>query len=407
MSTMGSYLYAQIETYALELDKKLKKAFDGEQFALTDEFRRQLEVITKLEWVTTTDAESLKGFFGENYSVEQQDPGYLLVKGPENVQLGFHITAPSTFCKKLFETSCSSDFLSCWKEKFRDYETGVYGCEQDIFNAVKIAEIPPFYRESEASIKVGSTGPFNIIQPGDIKGIIHTHSKWSDGSDTIETMAKAARQQGYEYLVISDHSKTAAYAQGLTEDRVSAQHVQIDELNKQLAPFRIFKSIESDILGDGSLDYTEEMLATFDLVIASVHANLYMNEEKAMMRLMRAIENPFTSILGHMTGRLLLSRNGYPIDHKKIIEACASNKVVIELNANPRRLDMDWRHIDYALERGVLISIDPDAHDITAFNDTRYGVLAAQKAGLPKEKNLSSFNLAEFEKWLKEQRAKR
>jgi DNA polymerase (family 10) len=407
MSTLGSYLYAQIETYALELDEKIKKAFTGEQFALTGEFRRQLEVITKLEWVTTTDAESLKLFFGDNYSVEQQDPIYLLVKGPENVQLGFYITTESAFCKKLFETSCSADFLTCWKENSRDYETAVYGCEEDIFSAVQIAEIPSFYRESAVSIKAGSTAPFNIIQPGDIKGIIHTHSKWSDGSDTIDAMAKAARQQGYEYLVISDHSKTAAYAQGLTEERVSAQHVQIDELNKELAPFRIFKSIESDILGDGSLDYPEEVLATFDLVIASVHANLYMNEEKAMMRLMRAIENPYTSILGHMTGRLLLSRNGYPIDHKKIIEACAANKVVIELNANPRRLDMDWRHIDYALERGVLISIDPDAHDITAFKDTRYGVLAAQKAGLPKEKNLSSFNLAEFEKWLKEQRAKR
>jgi DNA polymerase (family 10) len=132
-----------------------------------------------------------------------------------------------------------------------------------------------------------------------------------------------------------------------------------------------------------------------------------MNEEKAMMRLMKAIENPYTSILGHMTGRLLLSRNGYPLDYKKIIEACAANNVVIELNANPRRLDMDWRQIGYALEKGVLISINPDAHFISGFNDTKYGVLSAQKAGLPKEKNLSSFSLSEFEEWLKGQHAKR
>jgi DNA polymerase (family 10) len=220
-------------------------------------------------------------------------------------------------------------------------------------------------------------------------------------------MAKAVQQQGKEYLVISDHSKTAAYAQGLTEDRIRAQHEQIDELNRKLVPFRIFKSIESDILGDGSLDYAPEVLRTFDLVIASVHANLYMTEEKAMARLLKAIENPYTSILGHMTGRLLLSRKGYPVDHRKIIDACAANNVVIELNAHPRRLDMDWRHIDYAMEKGVLISIDPDAHDIGAFNDTRYGVLAAQKAGLPKEKNLSSFSLAAFEAWLSQQQAKR
>jgi DNA polymerase (family X) len=407
MSTLGSYLYAQIESYALELDKKLQQEFKGEQFGLTGEFRRQLEVITKLEWVTTAAPAKIKAFFGENYAIEQETADYLSLKGPENVQLCFHITDKGSFCKKLFETSCSEEFLTCWKERFTSYETSNYGCEEEIFSAGNIPEIPAFYRETGASIKTGLAGQFNIIQPGDIKGIIHSHSKWSDGSDTIEAMAKAAQKQGLEYLVISDHSKTAAYAQGLTEDRVQAQHAQIDDLNKQLAPFRIFKSIESDILGDGSLDYAAEVLATFDLVIASVHANLYMNEEKAMMRLVRAIENPYTSILGHMTGRLLLSRNGYPVDHKKIIDACAANNVVIELNANPRRLDMDWRHIDYALEKGVLISIDPDAHDIAAFNDTRYGVLAAQKAGLPKEKNLSSFTLAEFEAWLKEQHAKR
>lgn len=406
MSTLGSYLYAQIESYALELDKKLQQEYPDEQFALTGAFRRQLEIISKLEWVTTAGAEKIKSFFGANYTVEEEQD-YLSLKGPENVMLGFYITEQPSFCKKLFGTSCSEDFLTCWKEQFTHYETTVYGCEEDIFSDNKIAPIPNYYRETKAAIEAGSKGPINIIQPEDIKGIIHSHSKWSDGVDTIEAMAKAAQKQGKEYLVISDHSKTAAYAQGLTEDRVQAQHEEIRRLNDLLKPFRIFKSIESDILGDGSLDYSDNVLATFDLIIASVHANLYMTEEKAMMRLLKAIENPFTSILGHMTGRLLLSRNGYPVDHKKIIEACAANNVVIELNAHPRRLDMDWRHIDYALEKGVLISIDPDAHEVGAFNDTRYGVLAAQKAGLPKEKNLSSFSLAEFESWLNRQHAKR
>jgi DNA polymerase (family 10) len=406
MSTLGSYLYAQIESYALELDKKLQKEHPNEAFALTGTFRRQLEVISKLEWVTTADTEKIKLFFGAGYTTEEE-PGYLSLRGPENVILGFYITDQPSFCKKLFETSCSEDFLACWKEQFTHYETTVYGCEEDIFLNNKIIFIPNYYRETKAAIDAGSKGAFNIIQPGDIKGIIHSHSKWSDGIDTIEAMAKVAQKQGKEYLVISDHSKTAAYAQGLTEDRVQAQHAEIGRLNDQLKPFRIFKSIESDILGDGSLDYSDNVLATFDLIIASVHANLYMNEEKAMMRLLKAIENPFTSILGHMTGRLLLSRNGYPVDHKKIIEACAANNVVIELNAHPRRLDMDWRHIDYALEKGVLISIDPDAHDVNAFNDTRYGILAAQKAGLPKEKNLSSFSLTEFESWLNSQHSKR
>ncbi len=407
MRSLGSYLYAQIETYALALDSKLQKAYPAEQFGLTGEFRRQLEVITKLEWVTTGKKENIKSFFGELYEKVQDKADYFSLKGPENVELGFYLADKTNFCKKLFETSCSEDFLTCWKEQFANYETASYGCEEDIFSTNKVNAIPAYHREHATTIASALQQTFNIIQPTDIKGIIHTHSKWSDGVDTIEAMAKAAQKAGLEYLVISDHSKTAAYAQGLTEEQIVTQHKEIDKLNEQLKPFKIFKSIESDILGDGNLDYSNDVLATFDLVIASVHANLYMNQEKAMMRLIKAIENPYTSILGHMTGRLLLSRNGYPVDHKKIIDACAANNVVVELNANPRRLDMDWRHIDYALEKGVLISIDPDAHSIAGFDDTRYGVLSAQKAGLPKEKNLSSFSLVEFEKWLEGQRQKR
>jgi DNA polymerase (family 10) len=213
--------------------------------------------------------------------------------------------------------------------------------------------------------------------------------------------------RGLQYMVMSDHSKTAFYANGLTDERVAAQHQEIDELNARLHPFKIFKSIESDILNDGSLDYSNDVLATFDVVIASVHSNLKMKEDKAMMRLINAIENPYTTILGHPTGRLLLSRNGYPVDHKKIIDACAANGVVVELNAHPKRLDMDWRWLDYCMEKGVLISIDPDSHSVDGFKDTRYGVLAAQKAGVTKEQNLSSFSLEQFEKFVEAQRGKR
>jgi DNA polymerase (family 10) len=220
-------------------------------------------------------------------------------------------------------------------------------------------------------------------------------------------MALAAMQKGLRYLVLSDHSKSAVYANGLIEGRILAQHEEINELNVRLAPFKIFKSIESDILNDGSLDYSNDVLNSFDLVIASIHSNLKMKEDKAMMRLIKAIENPFTSILGHPTGRLLLSRNGYPVDHKRVIDACAANNVVIELNANPRRLDIDWRWINYCLEKEVLISIDPDAHSIAGFNDTRYGVLAAQKGGVTRRNNLSSFHLCEFEEFLKKQHLKR
>ena len=220
-------------------------------------------------------------------------------------------------------------------------------------------------------------------------------------------MAEAAIEKGMQYLVISDHSKTAIYANGLSEERIEAQHEEIDELNKKLKPFRIFKSIESDILNDGSLDYSPDILARFDLVIASIHSNVKMSEDKAMARLLNAVKNPFTSILGHCTGRLLLSRNGYPVRYNELIDACAKHNVAVELNANPRRLEIDWRHINYCLEKKVLISIDPDAHSTGAFNHIRYGVLAAQKAGVTKTTNLSSFSLKEFETFLKKQHAKR
>jgi DNA polymerase (family 10) len=213
-------------------------------------------------------------------------------------------------------------------------------------------------------------------------------------------MALACIAQGFEYLVISDHSKSAFYANGLNEERIKAQHQYIDELNNKLAPFKIFKSVESDILNDGALDYSDNLLSTFDMVIASVHSNLKMSEEKAMSRLLTAIENPFTTILGHPTGRLLLSRKGYPIDHEKIIDACIANDVVIEINAHPRRLDLDWTWINKAQDKGAILSINPDAHYVEGYKDIKYGVLAAQKGGLKKQNNLSSYSLQEMESYL-------
>ena len=409
LGTIGSYLYQQIETYALAVDEKLKKEFSADTFFLTGTFRRQMEVIEKLEWVTTSSIHQLKTFFTTNdFEVVDENENYISFKGKENVTIGFYSCSKENLYSQLFQTSCSEEFLLAWNAITNWEKEKNYSSEEEIFSLNNISFIPSFQREKEEIIDHAKNNlKINFIQPTDISGIIHSHSKWSDGTNTIEEMANAAIEKGLQYLVISDHSKSAFYASGLNEERIFAQHQQINELNKKLAPFKIFKSIESDILNDGNLDYSNQVLSSFDLVIASVHSNLKMIEEKAMMRLMNAIENPYTSILGHMTGRLLLSRNGYPVDHIKIIEACAANNVVIELNAHPRRLDMDWRWIDAAIKKNVLISIDPDAHSIDGFNDCRYGVLVAQKAGLPKEQNLSSFSLGKFEAFVATQKEKR
>ena len=399
MQHQGSHLYAQIEAYAYELDKIFKKAFPKEKFEITGQVKMQSPVVEKVEWVTSVPVKKLQAFFNEHkYTEEEVLTGSVQYRTPEKVLIEFYSRADEVFYQTLFETSSSQEFLMEWNKSNRNDPATVNSLE-DIFASRQVHPIPAFLREKPAVIGRAKKQKFDdLIQPEDIKAIIHSHSDWSDGSNTVEQMANACIERGYEYLVISDHSKSAAYANGLLEERVKQQHIYIDELNKKLSPFKIFKSIESDILGDGSLDYSDDLLSTFDLVIASVHSNIKMQEEKAMARLLKAIRNPHTTILGHMTARLLLSRPGYPLDHKKIIEACAQHKVVIEINANPRRLDMDWYWIDYALDKGVLVSIDPDAHDISEFDNCRYGVLAAQKGGVKKENNLSSFSLKEFEK---------
>jgi DNA polymerase (family X) len=407
MNSQGSYLYGQVEQYAIEFTEKMQAAFPGKKFLLAGEANRHLEVIHEIEWVTDAEVDALVSFFHEEEYDTEIENTTVFAKGAENVNL-YLITAPTNLLiARLFENNCSKEFLNEWKDKF-GWQEVEYSTEEEIFKNARIQFIPPYLRDLPGIVERAEKNTLpDVIQVKDIRGIIHTHSDWSDGAHTIEQMAKAAKKQGLEYLVISDHSQSAYYAKGLVPERIKAQHELIDELNEKLAPFKIFKSIESDILNDGSLDYEESVLSTFDLVITSVHSNLKMSEEKAVARLLKAISNPYTTILGHMTGRLLLSRNGYPVNYEKIIEACAQHNVVIELNAHSRRLDMDWRQIPKAIEKGVLISIDPDAHAIDAFNDIRYGVLSAQKAGLTKEHNLSSFTLNEFEAFLQKQKEKR
>jgi DNA polymerase (family 10) len=400
----GHFLYAQLNDIFPQVEGYLKKIFSPEKVRVTGSYRRQAITIEELEFVILEKNETIKPKFQTAQPPEllEESTGSLLYKLKNGLKLRLY-TGGTNRAEELFKTTGNPEFLEAFTKAFPGLKYKGDETEEDeiLFTKAGIPYIPPCLRETAAIVDKAKKKQLPVlIQPSDIRSIIHSHSNWSDGSNTLEEMAQDCIKRGYEYLVISDHSQTAFYANGLKEDRIRAQHLQIDTLNKELKPFRIFKSIESDILNDGSLDYPEPILKTFDLVIASVHSNLKMNEDKAMTRLIRAIENPYTTILGHMTGRLLLSRNGYPVDHKKIIEACAANKVVIEINAHPRRLDIDWKWIGYAMDKGVLLSINPDAHFLEGFDDVRYGTLAAQKGGLTKEWNLSSFSLKEFEAFL-------
>ncbi len=403
LKSQGSFLYAQIEPLQELIKSFFEKSFPNNKIEFTGSYKRQLEIVNELELVIDTPIQNIETTFLEvdDFELVEKNESDILFGLSVGLKLRVHSVDENEIIKLAFIKGCSAEFATEFSRQFPAIDYSACKNEEEIFRQASINFIPNCQRELTSTIERAKHNTLpTLIETSDIMGIIHSHSNWSDGSNTIEEMAQNAISKGFEYLVISDHSKSAFYANGLQVERLKEQHANIDILNTQLAPFRIFKSIESDILNDGSLDYSNNILATFDMVIASVHSNLKMTEEKAMLRLINAIENPYTTILGHMTGRLLLSRKGYPVDHKRIIDACAANQVVIELNAHPSRLDIDWRHIDYALEKNVLISINPDAHSPNGFDDIRYGTLIAQKAMLTKEQNLSSFGLKELEQYL-------
>jgi DNA polymerase (family X) len=391
----SSFMYVQVEAFAEALQLKLADKFKKEKIQITGGFRRQLEVVDKLEWVTTISKKELVKFFeGESFSLTSELEEEISIMANDQLGIRFYLADENNFEERLFETTGSDAFLSTWKISHKPEGKS----EKEIFSKASVPFIPAYLREKPEILKLEKVP--DVVKTDDIRGLIHSHSTWSDGAYSIEDMAQELIELGFEYLVISDHSKAAYYANGLDEKRILAQHKEIDALNKQLAPFKIYKSIECDILSDGTMDYSNAILSTFDLVIASIHSNLDMPEEKAMKRLLGAVTNPYVTIMGHLTGRLLTRRKGYPVDHKAIIDACAEHNTVIEINANPNRLDMDWRFVDYALEKNVLISINPDAHTTMEFQNIKYGVLVAQKAGVTKEQNLSSFSRSQFDEFL-------
>lgn len=401
-SNKGKIHFAKAVPVAEMWEKELQTLVGAENVQITGEIRRQCEIITQVEFLVQKEKQAEVLTFIQQKNIEKETIKdniftYKMAEWAISMKLIF----VENVKKALFHTSAAPEHIA-ELQNLGEMPTH-FSEEKDIYAHYQLPFIVPAMREGRGEVAKAKAGNLpTLIEMADIKGVIHAHSTYSDGANSLKDMALACKKMGYEYLVISDHSKAAFYANGLSEGRIEVQHQEIDKLNAQIADFHIVKSIEADILNDGSLDYEAETLKNFDCIIASVHSNLRMDTEKANARLIKAIENPFTRILGHPTGRLLLARNGYPIDHQKIIDACAANKVVIELNANPHRLDLDWRWIDYALTKNVMIAIDPDAHSIEGINDIRWGVLAAQKGGLYKEMCLNNKNLAEFKQWLAE-----
>lgn len=401
LRSKGKFLYADMENVALSVLEFLQQKLPEAKVELTGAIRRRCNVVEKIEILIGQDDNISQIVEGQLLTELNFKDNCLHAKTAEGHPVRIYQCKKSEFGSKQFRFTASEEFMTAFlkmneKVDFRGMEN-----EAGVFEKAALPYLEPELREQPWALDLAAKSNVpNLLEEKDIRGIVHAHSTYSDGLASLREMAEHTKSLGYSYLGITDHSKAAFYANGLKEDRLFEQWAEAEALNTEMAPFRVFKGIESDILNDGSLDYDEEILKQFDFIIASVHSNLRMDEEKATNRILKAVENPYTTILGHPTGRLLLSRQGYPIDHLKIIDACAANGVAVELNANPYRLDLDWTWIPYALEKGVLVSINPDAHSTGGIKDIRYGVLSARKGGLTAETCLTCFDADQFSAYI-------
>jgi DNA polymerase (family 10) len=397
--------FADVADTADQLVDALKKKLDTKLVSTCGETRRMATTVSAIELIVGIPAKNMVAAQLRKFIIiDQQNENTSYAHTLDEIPVIIYHAEQKRFYLELFERTGSDLHVQKVLERVEG-NISHYKTEQAIYAQAKLSYIVPEMREDNAEWQQNINSK-DLIQTNDIKGVVHNHTDWSDGVDSLESFVTACKKQGYEYVVISDHSKNAHYAGGLKEEKLLRQLEVINSLNKKMAPFRIFSSIECDILVSGELDYDSSILQQLDMVIISVHQLLKMDEQKATKRLVKAIENPYTTILGHMTGRQLLIRPGYPVDFKKVIDACAANNVVIEINANPYRLDMDWSHIPYAMEKGVMISIDPDAHSISEIENIRWGVCAARKGGLTRAMTWNALPLSEIKQWLKDKRSR-
>lgn len=355
--------------------------------------RRRLEVIEIVEIVVVTKkpaavAEKLAGVVADLTAVDARTYKGL-ARGEMTVV--FHLTPPAELGSTLLRTTGSAAFL----EAFGTITKAA--TEQDVFRKAGYAYVEPERRESGDDLKAKKRT--KLIDTSDLRGTFHVHTTFSDGRNTVQEMLGAARDRGWEYVGLSDHSVTASYAGGLNEVKLKEQQAEITRQEKIVAPMRVFRGTEADILPDGTMDYGKKILSRFDFVVASVHSQFRMDEEQMTERILSAMDDPHVTFLGHLTGRLLLSREGYRVDYQRIFDKAAEKGVMIEINGNPRRLDVDWRYLRDAVDRGVTFSIHPDAHSISEYNAVVTGTWVARKGGLSPKHIFNTKSVEEVEEF--------
>ncbi len=392
---------------ALEIANEIKSSFNNFDSVLkikiSGDLRRRVEIISKLEFVLLVKSYAdFENEIKDNrlYAKElDHDTSSKILKLQTEYKpkiLLYLTTNENEFETILFKSTGSEEFIQHLGADKSNYSNSP---ESKVFEEQGIPYVIPEMREKEyyrAPDKFRGNSNLEINQ---FKGLLHFHTDWSDGINTLSEMIDAAISRGFLYAAVCDHSKSAFYANGLNEERVLKQKEEIDKLNK-VKNIKIYQGIESDILRDGKLDYDDDFLDNFDFIVASVHSQFNLTEEEMTKRVIRAIENPHTNLIGHPTGRLLLRRDPYSINLNKVIDACTKNNVAIEINANPNRLDLDWRMVYYAREKGCKFAINPDAHSVDGIDDIKYGIMIARKGGIQKDEVINTYEINEFENFL-------
>jgi DNA polymerase (family 10) len=418
-STWDQFRLGEALPAALEIKNLLRDKAPIKQIHLTGGIRRWKEVIKDIDLIaSSSEPERVLEIFIQLPLIGQilsREPGRCVARLANGIPVDLNLVSEENYPYFLFYSTGSKNFLKSLqdevsKEGFILNDQGLFKegrkltcqSEEEIFWQLGLPYIPPELRENTGELVAAREGRLpSLIEEKDIRGLLHVHTTWSDGTASIQEMAQAARDRGYEYIGISDHSQAAFYAHGLDKERLLKQWEDIDRVNRELRGTRVLKGMEVDILADGTLDLEEALLARLDFVVASIHSRFKMNREEMTQRILKAMANPYVTILGHPTGRLILSREPYQVDMEALLEGARRNGVAMELNAHPHRLDLHWLHLKMAMEKGVKISINPDAHQVEGLDDMIYGIGTARRGWVPKEAVMNTLPWEEFKRKLK------
>jgi DNA polymerase (family 10) len=410
------FLFPVAEFEAGELVGYLKNSKDIIRIESAGSLRRKKEIIRDIDIVASCIDEMREDIM--NYFVSYPAVIETIVKGPtkstvklqSGINADLRLVDDEQFPFALHHSTGSKEHNTAMRAlaKTKNLKMNEYGLyhqdtaidcqtEHEIFERLDLKYIEPELRENRGEIENSQQNKLPEIYDGTpFNGVFHIHTTYSDGAHTLEEIIQSCRKVGWQYVGISDHSKSAFYANGLNEDRVKEQHEEIDALNEKFSDIKIFKGIESDILVDGSLDYGDEFLTKFDFVIASVHSNFNLSKDDMTARISRAVAHPAVTMLGHPTGRLLLGRESYELDMERIIETAGQHQKIIEINSSPYRLDLDWRWGKLAKECRVKTALNPDAHSIDGLQDYRYGIHIARKAGFEANDVINSWTVQQI-----------